>query len=114
MTDTPQYLYIMGSSRDGPLKIGIAKDPRLRAKTLQTGAARELHLYWVYPCPRGVIWEEIAHRILRPQRLKGEWFDIPIEQAISVLWAASLAYMQETAPDDELIIDYLQQIGGGR
>jgi hypothetical protein len=107
-----KLVYVMGSSRDGPLKIGFAKDPETRARDLQTGAPRALHVYWQFPVTEPERWERLIHDALAPSRLKGEWFDIPVERAIAALWAASLAYNQENAwPAVDLVLDWLRHLG---
>lgn len=37
-----RYCYIIGTTREGPLKIGVANNPERRRATLQTGSAAEL------------------------------------------------------------------------
>ena len=84
-----QYLYIVGSSREGPLKIGVSCQPRGRLMELQTGHPEELKIFWIYPCPFGRVYEALVHRILAPYRLWGEWFGVPVEWAMGALWIAS-------------------------
>lgn len=85
----PQFVYIIGSSRDGPLKVGIASHPPGRLGELQVGNPNRLRLYWVYACPHGKEYEPLIHRILAPHRMAGEWFAVPIEAAMAALWIAS-------------------------
>jgi hypothetical protein len=109
MGEIAQYLYIMGSDRGGPLKIGIAKDPAARRAELQTGAAYWLELYWVYPCPGGKILEPIMHRLLARYRLSGEWFRVPVETAMGALWIA--AQSDGSVPTAEELDQWICHIG---
>jgi Meiotically up-regulated gene 113 len=85
-----RYLYILGSSRDGPIKIGTSQQPFARLWELQTGSPRPLTIYWVYPCPHGDVVERTMHRVLWSRHLRGgEWFDVPVEDAIAALWIAA-------------------------
>lgn len=105
MTDQAQYLYIAGSTREGPLKIGIAANPQSRVRHLQTGAARKIDIYWVGMCPMGRDWEQKMHRVLEPWRLKGEWFDIPLETAFrAYLFVHDHGDQDWTTPD---VNDYI-------
>jgi hypothetical protein len=84
-----KYLYLVGASRDGPIKVGISQNPLVRLWELQTGSSRPLSIYWVYPCPHGDVWERVIHQILWRRRLVGEWFDVPVEDAMGALWIAA-------------------------
>lgn len=59
-----QYVYVLGPSRDGPLKIEIAGEPRSHLCNLQIGHPGKLYLFWVYPCAHGKAIEPLIHRIL--------------------------------------------------
>lgn len=84
-----RHVYVLGASRDGPLKIGIATDPSQRLRTLQIGNPATLSLYWVFPyiCPsrHAERWENALHRIFAPWRLQGEWFGVPIEYVVAAI-----------------------------
>lgn len=84
-----QLLYIIGASRDGPLKIGISEDPYKRRATLQSGHPERLEVYWVYPCPSSAVIEPVIHALMRPFRMEGEWFRVPMETAMAALWAVA-------------------------
>ena len=63
-------IYIIGGSRDGPLKVGIAGNPLHRLKELQTGNAQRLQLFWQLPVPQdGARSKEgLIHDFLRSSR----------------------------------------------
>lgn len=87
-----QSIYIIGTSRDGPLKIGIAANPWNRLRELQTGSAVPLRLFWSYACWRPADREALIHRILGRYRLTGEWFEVPVEMAMAAIWIAAESY----------------------
>lgn len=99
----PQQLYIIGASRDGPLKIGISVNPETRRRELQTGHPNRLHIYWRVPNTHAAVVEDIAHRILDRWRLAGEWFDVSIERAMAAVMVADLRDDADTATDQELL-----------
>lgn len=96
----PQFLYIVGASRNGPVKIGIAAKPHSRRSELQTGHPHPLEVFWIYPCPHGATVEPLIHRILAKKRCAGEWFDVPVEVAMAALWIASNGDANPTTDDD--------------
>lgn len=66
------FVYFMQQGDDGPVKIGVTKDPRARHKTLQAATPHVLHV-------RALIWrhpdtEKLLHRIYAEHHLRGEWF----------------------------------------
>ncbi len=109
MTERPQYLYIIGASRSGPLKIGISARRKSRLSALQTGNPDQLYVYWCYPCPSGAKLEPLIHRILRNHRRQGKWFDVSVEVAMAALWIASND--DGTPTSDEMITLWCQHIG---
>lgn len=103
-------LYIVGHTRDGPLKIGISKDADQRLMALQTGSPWPLKLF-VRFCikPEKAFIERAVHRALADWQESGEWFSVPIEAAMSaVLYQLRQAGI--SLPDDagpvRLIIDH--------
>jgi hypothetical protein len=67
------WIYVAGTLPDEPVKIGWARDPSRRLKTLQTARHSELTLLGVIPGTRHL--ENELHRKLRRARLVGEWFE---------------------------------------
>jgi Meiotically up-regulated gene 113 len=70
-------VYVMGSPR-GPVKIGIARNPRRRHQAIQTGSAKPVRLLYSREIPAALApsVEGHAHWRVREHRLSGEWFDI--------------------------------------
>ncbi len=66
-------LYCIRMGIDGPVKIGIARNPIQRLLTLQVGCPQALHLVAVVPAPRCV--ERVLHTALAVSRIHGEWFE---------------------------------------
>lgn len=56
----------------GRIKIGYAKDVRGRLKGLSTGSAHDLNL--LASLDGSVHFERAIHAVLKPYRLRGEWF----------------------------------------
>jgi hypothetical protein len=53
-------------------KIGKAKDPEDRLKTLQQGSSERLYLYAWAPAPAKL--EKYLHGVLKREQIAGEWF----------------------------------------
>ena len=78
------YVYIIGA-KDGPFKIGVAKDVKKRLKNLQTGSYSRLYIHAVKKCnsreeARSV--ELSAHISLSTMKMTGEWFSCALTDAI--------------------------------
>lgn len=89
---TGRYVYVIACTDArgravGPSKIGIAKDPEQRLRTFQTANPRPLAIYRTFRVPRAHALEQAAHRLLHPFRMKGEWFAVPPEQAVTAVHA---------------------------
>jgi hypothetical protein len=106
----------MGSARDGPVKIGFAKNPQGRQRELQTGAPRQLHLFWTIQCGSFCVRdiERVAHEMLLNHRLAGEWFDIPVEHGVAALIVASEAWSHDIKPGSEEFIRIAHSFGLNR
>lgn len=79
-------LYVMGSDR-GPKKVGIANNPTLRLRRLQTGNGRELRVLFQQDAPDGLATdiERRAHWLLREHKTHGEWFSVSTKAAIEAV-----------------------------
>lgn len=72
------YIYIMRDTSHSYLKIGFSKDPKYRESTLQ-GEKPTIELIGKY---KGTMsQEQTCHRILAKHRVRGEWFNITVDQA---------------------------------
>lgn len=74
--DTPEgrrtRLYFVQAGMRGPIKIGLADDPRSRLRELQCGNHEQLYLLASFPASVGL--ERFVHRRLQGVRVRGEWF----------------------------------------
>ena len=91
-----RHLYVI--AEPGPLgtvracKIGIAKDPRDRLRSLQTGNWRKLKLAYISPpCREFFDVENSAHKRVVGNRLGGEWFSCDVRDAVA---AVRLSYSE--------------------
>ena len=77
----------------GHVKIGITIFQRVqwRLSCLQTGNPFEIKIGFVQECEitDGRSIEERAHRALREYRVRGEWFKVPLEKAITAIETAA-------------------------
>jgi len=107
------HAYIIGADRAGPLKVGVAGRPLTRLSGLQTGHPLRLQCFWVEASPHGTIIERLTHQILAPRRLMGEWFDIPVEVAISAITYATIIHDERVITDagEELLCEWRWDIG---
>lgn len=85
------YVYIVQAGEDGPVKIGMAVDPVLRFRELQSANWQELTMPAIVPVfGNRLKLEREAHRVATPYRIRGEWFDLtPVEAVSAVIRAAS-------------------------
>ncbi len=79
-----EYLYVIAASKNGPVKLGYSKHPDKRLKQLQTGNPEILILHHCEMVEIDNIRraEKELHRILGYCRLKGEWFNMSVDDAI--------------------------------
>ncbi len=76
------WLYFIQQGCDGPIKIGLARDPADRLRTLQQGNPVELHLIGVYRA--FAVEERELHDQFEQWRLRGEWFTPNAELALII------------------------------
>jgi len=72
----------MQSMEEGYYKIGVSKKPQRRLKQLQTGNSSELKLINTYSSEFANKIEKFLHNIYSGWKKNGEWFDIPITEAL--------------------------------
>ena len=87
------YIYIIGSEKP-PYKIGISKDPEKRLRNIQTGHPHRLRILELRETDskKTKLLESVIHKHLSNYRMTGEWFDIPLEQAILQVDFALIRY----------------------
>jgi len=79
------FIYVIASSADGPVKLGISAKPERRINELQTGHANRLQIYHTEPVPgeKARLFERLLHRDIGFRRTVGEWFDISVADAVA-------------------------------
>jgi hypothetical protein len=77
------YLYAIGTM-ENKQKIGFSKNPENRLKTLQTGNSEPLYLHYKFEINESTArkFEMHVHKDLSYKRIKGEWFDMSVQEAI--------------------------------
>ncbi len=93
-------VYVMQSG-DGPVKIGIANDPDRRRR--EVGAGQPFPVAVVHRVSLGAdarAVERIAHRLLAEKRLRGEWFDVGVQEAVAAIEAAIAEIADRPSLDD--------------
>lgn len=86
MEERPERtIYIIGASRDGPVKIGVSNDADKRLRQLQTAQEKQLIVFAAEPCraTHALALERLIHAQINHKRMVGEWFDIDVETAIA-------------------------------
>ena len=71
------FVYFVRSGRNGPIKIGVAKNVENRMDTLQTGNPTELILIAKVKCKskaHAYSLETQLHKIYSRKRIRREWF----------------------------------------
>ena len=90
------FVYVIGP-KEPPIKIGISKDCSKRLKSLQTGHSQKLLIHYTEPVSPELarVFERIIHKNLYLQKTHGEWFNLPIEDAINEVKWAIIRYSDE-------------------
>ncbi len=99
------FVYVIAPGPDGPCKIGFSMQPEKRLRELQTGHPQKLTLYHVQEfgdASRASLMERIIHKTISYKRASGEWFNVPVEHAISEVEFALIRY-----GDERNLRDYL-------
>lgn len=79
-------LYVISEHQSGPCKIGFAVSPEKRLRTLQEANPRSLALEFQIECSNYRFGERLAHyRAGIANHIHGEWFNIPVSQAVAVV-----------------------------
>lgn len=93
-----QYIYVIGASESGPVKLGISSQPTRRLTQLQTGHAERLRLFHCEPVEqsKGRLLEKLLHRDVGYLRAVGEWFNLSVEHAIAHVQHTIIRYADVT------------------
>jgi hypothetical protein len=94
-----QYLYVIAESAEGrgPVKLGISANPDRRLKQLQTAHPGVLTVHYKaeVPAHKAKPLERLLHRDMSFLRLRGEWFDMSVQQAIHQVMFTLMRYEDE-------------------
>lgn len=66
------WVYFIGERPEGPVKIGVSRNPQLRITGLQVGSHAELELLCTVRGDATI--EAIMHSAFAPDHIRGEWF----------------------------------------
>lgn len=78
------FIYVIGPDKpEGPVKIGYTADPPSRLVNLQVGHSEKLVIHHLKEIDDERVWvmEKIIHKGIRYKKIRGEWFDISVEDA---------------------------------
>lgn len=91
-------IYVIGTD-NGPLKIGYTADPKGRLSNLQVGQPTEIKLFYeeATETAKAKVIEKLIHRTLGHKRVRGEWFNVSVEEAIAEVKFAFIRWEDEPA-----------------
>ena len=85
-TTKRNFVYILSNSDNGYLKIGVSSNVDKRISQLQTGSWAELSVeYKSMVCSNSFDIESNIHEKLKDKRVRGEWYDVSMSDAISLV-----------------------------
>lgn len=89
-------IYVIGPEA-GPFKIGYSASPTARLSSLQTGTTEYLRLHYQQECEteKAKVIEKLIHRQLAHKRIRGEWFAVTLDEAISEVQFAFIRWEGE-------------------
>jgi predicted GIY-YIG superfamily endonuclease len=99
---SPCFVYVIGP-KAGPYKIGISRDINKRLRDLGSGSPVRLFLMWKQLFSDRVdarAVEAELHNALASSWSHGEWFDIPLEEAILAVQAMRTVRGVRRAPSE--------------
>jgi hypothetical protein len=94
--------------RNGPVKVGIARNPWQRLAQLQTGQPQALSITSLLSLPGrafAIDIERAFHAVKKARRLRGEWFDFSPDEAHAVLYLAFGTYLDSLKGMSQAEID---------
>jgi len=86
------FAYVIGAA-DGPMKVGLTRQPVERRAALQVGNHSELAIHHAVPVPKADARavEAYAHWLISHSSIGGEWFGVSIGDAIEAVDSAIAA-----------------------
>lgn len=98
------FVYVIGESECGPVKIGRTKSLEQRLASLQVGNHRRLQVLASANCPRPASVEASLHDRFRSKRLTGEWFSVDSATAANALEELTKANQAATGLNVEVVV----------
>ena len=114
------FVYVMAHSGDGiamraPVKIGISDNPKKRLSQIKTASPYPVVIVAAFPMPGrefAVAAEKCFHKVYRPARMNGEWFDLRPDEAVEAMCINIREMLRVWLEfDDEFISEILDKIG---
>lgn len=104
------YVYFIGPSPDGPIKIGVTNNPIKRLGRLQTGTPGYLailHLAGAFTAAMARGIEASTHMALAfsGRRIRGEWFSVSLAEAISAASTVAIGVVGEGQHDQDSALE---------
>ena len=90
-------IYVIASSKHdaGPVKIGISNKPERRLKQLQTGYPEKLEIKYIEKLDTRIEARELEgklHKDIKHHCSHGEWFNVPVKEAIAFVQFTLIQY----------------------
>lgn len=85
-------VYVIGPKQKRPIKIGVASDIHARFANIQTCNWEQLWMYYCLWTAGNVVatrLEQLTHKILEKNHVRGEWFDITPDLARETIHLAA-------------------------
>lgn len=73
--DDEGYVYFIRSQQNKVMKIGMAKDPFSRMRSIQTGHSDQLFMWATILSRKKNTLEKDLHEVFKKQKIRGEWFE---------------------------------------
>jgi len=93
------FVYLI-EGNDGEVKIGRALKPHKRLVELQMGNPNRLTIWKAIPAEDRMALEAYLHLRFASYRMRGEWFQLPIEE---IQWLETVSYAIGTGEKPEII-----------
>lgn len=89
-------IYVIGPA-EGPFKIGYSANPNARLSSLQTGRTDKLILHYSEETEtdKAKVIEKLIHQTIAHKRIRGEWFDVTLDEAIGEVRHALIRWEDE-------------------
>jgi hypothetical protein len=96
MSNSRTSIYVIGPE-GGPFKIGYSACPHSRLSSLQTGSTQKLILHYSEETDTEIarVIEQLIHRQIGHKRIRGEWFDVGLDEAIGEVRFAFIRWEDE-------------------